>query len=370
MGQKLGAFLRVLGAGLSPQAFAAQTNQFAAEQAAERAKTAQIEEIGLKQGLATASILGKAYDAETDETKKSEIIQELKSLSEKVSQGDPRIAGAFKSAWGQGRFDVKDEGTEKSAVPFILPDGVTEVPAFQKDRGFTYRDKNDELVPLPFGSTKAATKQLQGTLPTTKSQKGKAKIAFTDATINLRQNMEAIDNLKSLVGNADTVLNTTGAVVKYVNSAFSQVKSLVKKSNPNYMDKDGRLNETEFNLSKENMTRFQKISLNASNIESQTLRLAFLTAKSLNPDGKISDADVRQSELILGDSGTKEERIDALSNLQDRMVSDYNISGEEWGKVFPSWKKFTPFKRKISGSEKLNNAKSEITNKFDSIFEN
>ena len=134
MGQKLGAFLRVLGAGLSPQAFAAQTNEFSANQAADRAKDLQIETVGLKQGMATASILGKAYDNETDETKKREIVQEMKSLSDRVSGGDQRTAGAFKSAWLQGRMDVGKEKPQ-DIITLQSPDGTKSLSRRKNDQG-------------------------------------------------------------------------------------------------------------------------------------------------------------------------------------------------------------------------------------------
>ncbi len=135
MGQKLGAFLRVLGASLSPQAFAAQQNEFAAEQATERAKDVQIQTLDLKQGLVAAGALGAAYDNETDPTKKAEIVNNLKILSERVSGGDKRIANTLKNGWLEGRFKAKKD---KSLFAKINPKDYTQesVKTFAKTRKF------------------------------------------------------------------------------------------------------------------------------------------------------------------------------------------------------------------------------------------
>ena len=99
MGSKLGAFLRVLGGGLSPQAFQAQTQQFAAEQAdirgqagEQRAEQRGIEQLGVKQAMSSAGILATAYHKETDPNKKDLYRQEYKRLAENI---DPKYQKVF-----------------------------------------------------------------------------------------------------------------------------------------------------------------------------------------------------------------------------------------------------------------------------------
>lgn len=77
----------------------------------------------------------------------------------------------------------------KAGVQFMLPDGSTEVSAFQKGSQFFYRDKNNALQPLPYNSSRAPSKELTGKMTT--------KLKNTIGTQQL-QLTQGLDRLKEI----------------------------------------------------------------------------------------------------------------------------------------------------------------------------
>lgn len=158
----------------------------------------------------------------------------------------------------------------------------------------------------------------------TKSQAGKLQTGMIEDEIALRQNVANIEPIIDMISSDDFIGGTTGQALQLVNSAVQQFR---QATGTDSVLQNGKLDEDKLDISEENMTRFRRAAATGDRIDSAILELAFLRAKSLNPDGKISDADVRAAQKILGEGADKAARITLLRDLQDRMVRNYNISG-------------------------------------------
>lgn len=314
MGSKLGSFLRVLGAGLSPQAFAAQTNEFSAEQASKRSREANIETIGLKQGMATASILGKAYDAETDPARKKEIVEEVKGIAERATNGDKKSMGAFKSAWLSGRFEDVKAKKEVNLHTLVPPGGGTP-KSFRKDDPRVDKLMNEGWTPAP-------TETLQGQLTTT--QKGKLILKGVEGKASLAKNVTEIDNLKKTLADPNFIGGVAGSVIQGLDSSVSQVQQLFS-AGPKFLNDDGTVNEKAMDLSPETISRLEKSAGQAGLAKSQTLQLAYIIARANDPSGRLSDRDVKTAEDMLGDTASPRAKGRILDDVKRRLISNYNI---------------------------------------------
>lgn len=180
------------------------------------------------------------------------------------------------------------------------------------------------------GAIKAPAKSLVATGTAadlrTKSQIGKEQVEAREAEIGLRQNVTDMNRLRDIVASEDFVGGTAGQVASLINSAAAQVRQ-VSGEDPVLRGK--KLNKALFakGTSKETFGRFRKAAITADRFESAVLELAFLKAKSLNPDGKISDADVRAAEKILGKGADKASRLVLIDDIIKRTVEHFNIAG-------------------------------------------
>lgn len=173
---------------------------------------------------------------------------------------------------------------------------------------------------------KSPTSSNVSTGPLTKSGKNKAILEDTDLRISVKQNVTNIKDLKDLVARPEFSGGLTGDGIRLANSAVRQMSQLSGLISP---IKGGKFDEdsAEKNLSKENLSKFRQAAITGDEHESSVSELSFIIAKSLNPDGKISDADVRQARVILGDGADVISRVNALEKLENRLVRNYNISG-------------------------------------------
>ena len=131
-------------------------------------------------------------------------------------------------------------------------------------------------------------------------------------------NIRDIDSLIETVSSPDFLGGNLGNAVQALNSARSQATQVF--GGEDYLTDDGKVNPKAFKTD----SKFRKMAITGNLAESQTLELAFILAKSLNPDGKISDADVRQAGKILGDSADPKVRKKLLDNVKKRIIARYN----------------------------------------------
>lgn len=349
MGQKLNNFLQAFAGGLSPQVFQANLNKEAAatadkrlQQRESRAEDRNIRQISITQGIKSLGVLATAIndtDINTQEGKKK--IDGLMKNAKEITNGfkDKRIIDSMKNSFAAQLGVMKKDKSEKTGITMIDPDG-NEFMAFQRGRQFKMRDKAGNLVAVPHGSIKAPTKQLTGEL--SKTQKGKLTLGGIEGEQNLRNNLRDIDSLMETVSSPDFLGGNLGNAVQALNSARQQVSQMF--GGEDYLTEDGKVNPKAFRTN----SKFRKMAITGDLAESQKMELAFILAKALNPDGKISDADVRQAGKILGESADPQVRKRLLDDVKKRIVSRYNSDQSVIAKKLK--KPFTPLTMEGLGS--------------------
>ena len=319
MGQKLGAFLRVLGSGLSPQAFQANVGMYQQEKAEEsriaeegRAVERQDKQFALKQSFANLGVLGEAAKR-ANAAGDVKAMQKIGQKVDEITSRFPKYQAMMKESFLAYSLQQSEKG-EVNLHTLMSPDG-------KQKRSFRKDDPNVDKL-MGQGWTPAPTRQ-ETAKPGgfTKSQAGKIAIGSIEGEQNLRNNVREIGNLMDTVSSPDYVGGVTGDMIQGLNSARQQVSQVF--GGEDYLADDGSLNPEAF---KEGST-FRAKAIQGELAESEKLELAFILAKSLNPDGKISDADVRQAGMILGESADPKVRKRLLEKVQRRIVDKYNSDG-------------------------------------------
>jgi len=160
----------------------------------------------------------------------------------------------------------------------------------------------------------------------TKSGANKIEQTMIDDEISTKQNIKNIQPIIDLISSDDYVGGVSGQLLQNINSAVAQYRQLTGQDS--VLTEDGQLDESKVDLSEENMGRFRRAAATSERTGSAVLELAYLHAKSLDPGGRLSDADVRNAERILGDGADKATRIRLLRDLQERMVRNYNVANK------------------------------------------
>lgn len=210
--------------------------------------------------------------------------------------------------------------------------------AVENERGQLVDPRSFNLIP---GAYKAPRQTETQEGPLTKSGKNKAILEDTDLRISVEQNITNIDDLKGLIARPEFVGGLTGDGLRVANSAIQQMRQLAGIASP---IKDGKFDESAAgkDLSPENLSKFRQAAITGDEQKSAVSELSFIIAKSLNPDGKISDADVRQAEVILGGGADVVSRKNALDKLSNRLIRNYNISRRIKGEAGVLPGKFNP----------------------------
>lgn len=190
------------------------------------------------------------------------------------------------------------------------------------------------------GAIKAPARSQQETGPIgslTKSQHGKTLKEHADAEVITEQNVESMEDLKKIITSDDFVGGVSGDVLQFINSGMAQFRQLTGVDS---VTVNGEVDPSLFE-SKADLSAMRRAAINADVEESLVTELSFIIAKSLNPDGKISDADVRQAAVILGKGADKRARIEIINRLQKRIVRNNNIrvraGNRNFGTNFPEF---------------------------------
>ena len=321
MGIKLQGFLRAMSGALNPQVAQNNAVLYAQEQQDKRLREReQIKqdiaknESDMKNAIGLVSIqMAGAQRASKAGNKKAfdEIVSGIKPKLESMGYGQGVVNKALNMA---SDVFIDESGDDKKSYEIhtlISPNGKTK-RSFRKD---------DKRVPalLDKGWNPAPKETLQGKLT---SSQFKERASDEDIETSLRQNITNIETLRKEYAKKDYVGGIAGEGLKMLSSAIAQYKQVT--GGENLLDKDGNVNESLLDPNKPT-SWIRKAARIGSKIESQQLEQAFLLAKMLNPDGKISDADVRNAYDILGKGADQETMLTLLRSAQDRQVSNENI---------------------------------------------
>jgi len=324
MGNKLEGFLRVLGSGLSKQAFAANVGMYTQEKAQE----ADMEKINITQMFKTLGPLGVAMKnakASGDMEAVKEISAQVKASADKY----PKHANNIKNAFMAGQ--MQDQKAK-------APENIIHLISDKDPKGRSFRKGDERINPLLDQGYRVAPKEtLQGTLTT--SQKGKVILKGVEGRASLAKNITEIDNLKKTLADPNFIGGVAGSAIQGLDSAVTQVQQLFD-SGPKLLKDDGSLNEEAMDLSAETISRLEKSAGQSGLAKSQTLQLAYIIARANDPNGRLSDRDVKTAEGMLGEGSNPRARGLILDDVKRRLISNYNIDQASVAKSLGK-----PFKR-------------------------
>jgi len=111
-----------------------------------------------------------------------------------------------------------------------------------------------------------------------------------------------------------------------LNSVYQQTLQAVGEKSP--LLKGGKLNpdNLDADLSTENIAFLRKAAISGDVRTAATLRLAYVLAKRVDPNGRISDADVRLATDMIQGSADQSSAILQLKNLKNNTIRDFNTS--------------------------------------------
>tara|TARA_A100000171_G_C2138889_1_gene152871 strand:+ start:2298 stop:3647 length:1350 start_codon:yes stop_codon:yes gene_type:complete len=166
-----------------------------------------------------------------------------------------------------------------------------------------------------------------GQSPSTKPTGAKSVITLVrDNYLGAKSQIDTINDLASIVEQNKDAFTLAGGLANLLNSAKYQVKSAERLANLNKLQQ----NEKEF-TELDNMLDLKygdildKISQDRAVAKSIFLRLAYGTAKEIDPSGRLSDNDVKIAMDIIGNLGPNwKANLATLENLANRTQREYD----------------------------------------------
>ena len=276
-----------------------------------------------EQQMKGVASLGKYLDTITDPAKKEQAFQAAIQKMPAMGMRTPPPGSSYESMKGkieQAKIQVYGEGDAptKRTMPAGANNRGQNLVVDRLYQGTRVIEESKPYIKKEIERTGAVDVADYET----KSTRDKAKLAGQDAEISVRNNIEGIGEVKNLVASPDFQGGLSGDIYSMANSVVQQYHQAT--GSKSLIDANGVLDESKLKLSKQSLSRFRRAAINDDRTESATLELAFILAKDLNEDGKISDADVRQAEKILGKGGDKDALLSTLSDVQKRMIRKYN----------------------------------------------
>lgn len=306
MGDKLGSFLRVLGSGLSKQAFQANVGMYQQEQAEE----ASVEKINIAQMFKTMGPLGVALKnakASKDMNAVAEITKEMARVADQY----PKYANTIKSSVLAGEWETA-KSAKGSHIQVTMPGREGVFSAIEDSQGRIVDSVTREHLP---NAIRAPSQRQEGKIPATAKQK-------MDALGSNVSEMEFIGNeIISKMKENPNILGVAGGLSRLTDSMKEQAIGLAQE-----------VFDIEVTASQDiNQYDWSKVPAAAKSAEMQTnlLNLAMAAAASKGQSGKsLSDKDLqREIEAIGGGAGSRtqlEARIKAtIRSGKRRYITSY-----------------------------------------------
>jgi len=148
-----------------------------------------------------------------------------------------------------------------------------------------------------------------------------------DSYLETKGQVDTINDLANIIYENKDTFSLAGSIANLVNDARYQVKSADRLAN---LDKFRVGNPQEYKeletfLDKEYGENLDKISQDRAVAKSIFLRLAYGTAKEIDPSGRLSDNDVKIAMDIIGQLGANwKANLATLENLTNQSLRSYN----------------------------------------------
>jgi len=272
-------------------------------------------EIGLKGKESQATEQGKTV---------GESLGKTSPEGQAAAQQDVDFATQQARRVAQAQANVAASTPPKSAMKtFANPNNNGEVVRGMLKNGIYYKEGTNEPVPNNWVdiSDLANVEGAGGLL--TGSQKGAEAAEVANARIATLNMRSGLSQLQDFVRSNNYVGGFTGDMINLLNSAFQQVAQVTGMEEL-FVNGQVNINFLDDDLKAENLSFLRKAAISGNVRESTKARLAYALAKQLDPNGRISNADIDNAERILSGTADRQATIISLENLKQTATKEFN----------------------------------------------
>jgi len=255
---------------------------------------------------------------------------------QQVQASDASGAGLEAGAKSKAKLETGEIDRDK-LVPVRIPGSDKLITAVKDERTNKFMvKKGDRWVEAPEGTVEYNKPSPTGTseeLGLGQNKLDTIVIERSNEKVNYESTVLAVQGLSEFVNSEDYVGGVTGNFLGVINSAYQQYKQVTGA--PEIITGD-RINEEHLNLqnlSKENLGWLREAAVKNDTLSAAQLELAFILARSLNPDGRISDKDVDAARRILSGSADKISTLQQLGQIQKRQEQRFLIGQREAARI-------------------------------------
>lgn len=239
-------------------------------------------------------------------------------------QRDITRAGAIAGSEQQAKQDVGPiQEPQLAGVNMLLPDGTRASGRIARDGTFEVKGADGQFTPAPPGTIKVSVESTPSGLPDSALRN---KIIGLRASANnfVSQSRKTIQRLND----PKLVLGVAGSTIRFLQGVGAQARQLATAFGAEHQDgttgKDISLAQL-LDPARYNFDGLQAIAAASTQVKSDAIALAYMLARSRDPNGRLSDFDVQSALDSLGFASTDKKIVAAvLLSRMDEVVSNVN----------------------------------------------
>lgn len=280
------------------------------------------------------------YDQNRQAQQAITVAKDLRSI---LSLPEDQQEESYKSqvaAWSQQGMEMAGAKPWNAFEAKTMSDkvlGVSETFSEIKDEGGNIVAQRSSKTNRAVSDPRAPTKQVTyegGQFEGTKSQKGKRANEQVENRARLEKQLRGYDYIDELVSDPDFVGGTSGKTLSLINSASAQYRQLT--GDPEILT-DGNVDVRNVDPKSKLFSRYRKSSRITDKLESVTIELAYLIAKTNDPGGRVTDKDYEAAKSIIGSTSDVKTRSEILGRLRNETIKSYNDREGIRGRNFQSY---------------------------------
>jgi len=163
----------------------------------------------------------------------------------------------------------------------------------------------------------------EGDVGLTGGQEGKAILGIAEERIVAENFDDSLGQIQDFVRSENYVGGITGTGLQLINSAAQQFAQMTGTETL-FTGTELNIEHIDEELSDENVGFLRRAAISGDVREAAKARLAYILAKQLDPNGRISNADVENAENILSGSADRQSTLLTLQNLRDTSEREFN----------------------------------------------
>lgn len=150
-----------------------------------------------------------------------------------------------------------------------------------------------------------------------------AFLEVSEVRTNADRALDLISEMKNLVTQPEFVGGNTGQIISAGNSFIQQVGNTLGL--PGVKDESGIVMSSAIEEGSTAANSLREAAINGDRLAALQLDAAYVLAKQRDPQGRISDADVRNAKQIFGTGGDPKSRLRVLEDLAERTKRQTDI---------------------------------------------